>query len=118
MDVHIPKAITVGLRAVGIDVLTAQEDGSDEIDDPPLMDRAMELNRVIFTQDKDFLKHASQRQENGIPFNGVFYGPQIGVGIGTYIEDLTLLATLTEEAEMMNTVTYLPLLSRNWRYGV
>jgi len=27
MDVHIPKAITVGLRLRGVEVLTAQEDG-------------------------------------------------------------------------------------------
>jgi hypothetical protein len=29
MDVHVPAAITAGLRRRGIDVLTSQEDGSD-----------------------------------------------------------------------------------------
>lgn len=29
MDAHIPKAITVGLRVRGVDVITAQEDNAD-----------------------------------------------------------------------------------------
>jgi len=31
MDVHVPRAITSALRLRGIDVLTAQEDGSAEL---------------------------------------------------------------------------------------
>ena len=34
MDQHVPRAITVGLRLRGVDVLTAYEDGSSEEDDP------------------------------------------------------------------------------------
>ncbi len=34
MDEHIPKAITLGLRMRGIDVLTAQEDGKEGNPDP------------------------------------------------------------------------------------
>ncbi|MDP3091950.1 MAG: hypothetical protein Q8N04_14830 [Nitrospira sp.] len=33
MDVHIPKAITDGLRVHGVDVLTAQEDGAARLPD-------------------------------------------------------------------------------------
>lgn len=44
MDVHVPRAITNGLRRRGVQVVTAQEDGTAEFDDPPLLDRATELN--------------------------------------------------------------------------
>jgi hypothetical protein len=40
MDVHVPFAITAGLRLRGVDVLTAQEDGAAELDDDLLLDRA------------------------------------------------------------------------------
>ena len=33
MDVHVPVAITMGIRRRGIDVLTSQEDGTREVAD-------------------------------------------------------------------------------------
>jgi hypothetical protein len=33
MDQHVPKAITVGLRLRGVDVVTAYEDGAAELKD-------------------------------------------------------------------------------------
>lgn len=40
MDVHIPRAVTNGLRLRGIDVLTAQEDQTITLTDDKLLDRA------------------------------------------------------------------------------
>ena len=37
MDVHVKAAITAGLRQRGIDVLTAQEDGTERWDDDRLL---------------------------------------------------------------------------------
>jgi len=34
MDHHVPRAITDGLRAHGVEVITALEDGTSELDDP------------------------------------------------------------------------------------
>lgn len=51
MDHHVPAAITEGLRSRGVDVLTALDDGTEEFEDPPLLQRATELDRVLFTQD-------------------------------------------------------------------
>jgi len=53
MNHHVPRAITVGLRLRGVDVITAHEDGASAMDDPELLDRAGELERVLFTQDDD-----------------------------------------------------------------
>ena len=40
MDQHVPRAIIVGLRLRGIDVITAFEDDAGEMTDSALLDRA------------------------------------------------------------------------------
>lgn len=40
MDHHVPQAITLGLRLRGVEVLTAYEDGTHEIEDADLLNRA------------------------------------------------------------------------------
>ncbi len=71
MDVHVPAAITRGLVLRGVDVLTAQLDGTTELDDAKLLDRATSLGRVLFSQDEDLLAEATRRQRNGDSFAGV-----------------------------------------------
>lgn len=109
MDVHVPAAITEGLRRRGIDVLTAQEDGTREADDEMLLIRSTELSRVLFTQDDDLLAFAANWQAKGIDFSGVVYAHQLGPGIGRIIEDLELLMHAAEPRELENHVIYLPL---------
>jgi predicted nuclease of predicted toxin-antitoxin system len=109
MDEHVDAAITRGLRARGIDVLTAQEDGYVTTPDTDLLDRATALGRVVVTKDADFLTEAQQRQTNGIPFAGVVYAHQLGPSVGLCIRDLELIATVYESADMENRVEYLPL---------
>jgi len=70
MDHHVPRAITEGLRLRGVDIITAYKDGAGEMDDSPLLDRAGELGRVLFTQDDDLLEEAVRRQREGISFMG------------------------------------------------
>ena len=55
MDVHVRKAIINELIARGVDVLTAQQDGTATLADPELLDRATALKHVPFTQDADLL---------------------------------------------------------------
>ncbi|HEX8888483.1 MAG TPA: DUF5615 family PIN-like protein [Pyrinomonadaceae bacterium] len=109
MDVHVRRAVSTGLRLRGVDILTAQEDGAGEFDDPRLLDRATELGRVLFTQDDDLLKEAARRQEAGEGFAGVIYGHQLNITVGQCIEDLELIAQATELVDWANQVTYLPL---------
>ena len=54
-------------------MLTAQIDGTAELDDPGLLDRATELGRVLFSQDEDLLAEATRRQRSGQSFGGVIY---------------------------------------------
>jgi hypothetical protein len=92
-----------------VDVLTAQEDGQGGTRDPDLLDRAGILERVVFTRDEDFLVEAGRRWEQGIPFAGVIFAPQLEVGIGKCIEDLELIAKVNTWTEMVSTLSYLPL---------
>ncbi len=109
LDVHVRAAVTEGLRLRGVDVLTAQEDGADEMDDPDLLDRARDLGRVVFTQDQDFLQEAQRRQVSGKPFAGVIYAHQLHVTIGQCVNDLELLAKVYDPEDMAANVEYLPL---------
>lgn len=109
MDVHVHGAITQALRDRGVDVLTAQEDGAAKFLDPDLLDRAGDLGRLLFTQDKDFLRIATERQRHGELFGGVCYAAQSNAMIGDYIADLELMATASELEEYINRVVYLPM---------
>lgn len=109
MDVHVPFAITSGLRLRGVDVLTAQEDGATRLDDDKLLDRAAALERVIFTRDADFLREAKLRQQKEIAFIGVVYAHQLEVSIGRCVEDLELIANVYEPDDIANRVEFLPL---------
>jgi hypothetical protein len=109
MDVHVPEAVTTGLRRRGVDVLTSQEDGTRELDDESLLDRAAELGRLLFTQDDDFLSLADQWQTADRRFVGIAYAHQMGPSIGLMVTDLELLCTCAEPDELANLVTYLPL---------
>jgi hypothetical protein len=109
MDVHVPAAITRALVLRGVDVLTAQLDGTTRLDDAALLDRATLLGRVLFSQDDDLLAEANKRQRSGQPFGGVIYAHQLSITIGQAVNDLELLAKLGTPEEFANRVEYLPL---------
>jgi predicted nuclease of predicted toxin-antitoxin system len=109
MDVHVRRAVTDGLRLRKVDVLTAQDDGAGKFDDPELLDRATELDRVLFTQDDDLLREAKRRQQSGEPFSGVIYAHQLNITVGQCIADLELIAKATEPEELIDCTVYLPL---------
>jgi len=109
MDHNVPRAISVGLRLRGVDVVTAFEDGADKIDDSSLLDRATELGRVLFTHDDDLLAEASKRQLQQIPFGGVIYAHQMGITIGVCIKDLELISNAGKPEDLLNRVEFLPL---------
>lgn len=112
LDVHIPRVIAEGLRLRGVDVLTAQQDGCAELSDPRLLDRATELGRLLFTEDKHFLAESARRQRTGEPFSGILFARQLGITIRECLDDLELIGRLGMPQEFMNRLEYLPL---RWR---
>lgn len=109
MDHHVPRAIAIGLRLRGVDVVTAFEDGASRMEDPELLDRAGALGRVLFSQDDDLLVEAARRQQEGISFTGVVYAHPLRISIGTCIRDLELIAKVGEPEDLIGRVQFLPL---------
>ncbi len=109
MDVHVPKSITDAVIRKGIDVLTAQADGSATCSDEQLLQRATVLSRLLFTQDADFLEIAMRWQTQGLPFPGILYEHQLDCSIGRTVEDLELICKCAKLEELTSQITFLPL---------
>lgn len=109
MDVHVPRAITEGLRLRNADVLTAQEDGATRLADLDLLNRAAELGRILFTRDADLLAEATARQRAGRMFAGLVYAHQLRVSVGQCVHDLDLIAVAADPSDLAGRVEYLPL---------
>jgi predicted nuclease of predicted toxin-antitoxin system len=109
MDHHVHSAVTAGLRARGVDVLTAHEDGHAQEDDSVILQRATSLRRVVFTQDDDFLTLAHEWLGAGREFAGVTYAHQLNITIGQAINDLEVIAKVLEPEELLNRIQFLPI---------
>jgi len=110
MDVHVPAAITAGLRQLGHDVVTSKEDGSRTWSDERLLQRTTELGRVLFSQDQDLLVLADIWQRQGRAFGGIVFAAQQATSIGQLIADLALIADCCGADEILNRVVFVPLL--------
>jgi len=91
LDHHVPTARADGLRQLQVDVLTVAEDGKADWGDDRLLERALELGRVVFTQDRDFLVLAARWQQSRRKFAGMVYGHQLRVTIGGAVRDIALM---------------------------
>ena len=107
MDVHVPLPITRGLRRRGVDVVTAQDDGGTRLTDTELLDRALALGRILFSQDEDLLIETVRRQRVGEPFATVVYAHQMQVSIGRCILDLEVVAKAAEPTDLRNQIVFL-----------
>lgn len=108
MDQHVPLTITEGLRERGVDVLTAAEDSASDWSDPDILQRATELQRIVFTLDDDFLAIAAEWLESGREFAGVADAHQLGITIGQAVRDLELMATVLDPVDMQNRIEFFP----------
>jgi len=108
MDVHIPAAITEGLRRRQVDVVTSQEDGTRAEGDENLLRRATELGRVLFSQDQDLLQVAHAWQAQKRSFAGLLFSPQ-HVSVGRLVADLELVAHCCTQGVVANSVLFLPM---------
>jgi len=108
MDHHVHAGITAGLRRRGVDVLTAAQDGASDWDDEPLLERAGELGRVLFTQDDDLLAITHAWLKGGRDFSGLVYGHQLALTVGQAVRDLELMARVLNPEEMRNRIEFLP----------
>jgi hypothetical protein len=109
LDHNVPEAVGLGLRQRGVDVATAYEDGSADLDDERLLDRAAELGRVLFTHDRHFLAIANRRLAASVAFSGVIYAHQYRLTVRQLIVELEFIAKVADPEDFLNRVEFLPL---------
>lgn len=102
MDAQVPRALTQGLRARGVEVVTVQEVGLAEAADVQILAWASARGYVIFTHDSDFL--ALHQQGAGHP--GIVYSHQQN-SVGFLVRGLMLIYEILAPAEMLNRVEFL-----------
>ncbi len=108
MDVHIRSAVTTGLRLRGVEVMTAQEDGSARFRDTDLLTRASDLRMLLYTHDDDFLTEAHRRKANEEAFFGIIYSQQLRSPIGQCIEDIEIIAKALDATDVDSRIEYVP----------
>ena len=108
-DEHVPWAITHGVRTAGIEVLRVQDDSLRGVEDEPLLQRATDLGRVLFTQDDDFLAISAEWLRTGCTFPGIVYVHQDRLSYRERIAELIRLSREFSAEQMVNRVVYLPL---------
>jgi hypothetical protein len=84
-DVHVDRAIAEQLRRRQVDVLTAQDDGANQLADDLLLERASQLGRPIVTHDIRFKAMAEDWQRQLRSFFGLIFGHLVQVPIGTLL---------------------------------
>jgi predicted nuclease of predicted toxin-antitoxin system len=103
LDENCHPAIAGGLRRRGVDVTTTPEVGLLHASDEKQIAYALPLGRVIFTQDRDFLKlHAAS-----VPHAGIAYCDKDTKSIGEIITMLILIWEVYEPEEMANRVEFI-----------
>ena len=102
MDEHVPPAVTHGLQLRSVDVLTTQEANMLKQDDEELLRFATSQERVMFSQDEDFLA----LHNKGIEHSGIAYTPQ-GTSIGEMVRGLLLIHDVLTPDEIRGRIEYL-----------
>ncbi len=97
LDEHIDPAIALGLRRYGIDVTTTNSVGLRTQSDEVQLMFIQETQRVLFTQDADFLIIASSRLDHP----GITYCKKGTRSIGEIIKMLVLIYELMTPEEMV-----------------
>jgi Domain of unknown function (DUF5615) len=102
LDENCAASVAAGLRRQAVDVTTSREARLLGVPDQEQMAYALAENRVIFTQDQDFLRiHSSGR-----PHAGIAYCAKGSRSIGEIIDGLLLIWELLEPEEMANRVEF------------
>ena len=109
MDHHVHGAITDLLRRRHVDCLTLHDDLYHRRTDELVLQRATQLGRVLFTQDRDFLRLTDEWKSAQREFSGVVYSEQLRISIGQAVNDLELVAHAVSEEELRNTVMRIPI---------
>jgi predicted nuclease of predicted toxin-antitoxin system len=103
LDEHVAHAVADGLRRLGIDVTTTTDAGLLGATDAEHLHFGLIQQRVIFTEDDDFLVLANA----GAGHAGLVYCHQNSSSIGRVIKSLDLIWEIYEPDEMRNRIEFI-----------
>jgi len=103
LDEHISAGIAAGLRRRNIDVTTAADAGLIGATDVAHLEFAASAERVVVTQDDDFLRLHAQ----GATHAGIAYCQQQSMPVGEMLRRVILIHDLLASEEMAGTVEFL-----------
>lgn len=106
-DVHVVHAIVQALRRRGMDVATAQQRGLQEADDSDLLAAALDEERVMLTNDTDFLALAARCSANDETFAPIYFWPQQGRSVGEMVRRILREASLEDYPSACSQVHFL-----------
>lgn len=102
------RALVNGLRARGVDVTTAVEEGNMGLEDPKQLETATRQGRVLYTYNiGDFylLHRLFMNQDKS--HAGIIFVPQQRYGVGEQIRRLLNLIAIKSAEDMVNQVEFL-----------
>ena len=102
LDENVDHAVARGLRLRGVDVTTTTDAGLVAAPDPGHIAYAFDGNRVIFTQDPDFLRH----HHAGVEHAGIVYAKQGSHTIGQIVRFLHFLSDCLEPEDIRGQVEF------------
>ena len=102
LDEHVDHAIATGLGQRGIDVTTAVSAGLLSAPDEAHIAFALREQRVIFTNDSDFLRLAA----SGVSHAGIVYCAPQARTIGDIVRHLCLMHDCLAADDMKNMVEF------------
>ena len=106
-DEHVVFALVEALRQRGMDIVRVQDRGREETDDAQLLDEALADERVMLTNDTDFLSLAAERAAKQEEFAPIFFWPQQQRSIGQLVRSVTREASRHDYASACSQVFFL-----------
>lgn len=103
LDENVSNAVAEGLRRRGISVTTTPEQNLLGASDPEQLAFAYKAQRVLFTQDEDFLK----LHQTNVPHSGIAYCHQGSRKIGEIVKTLALIWEWVEPEDMVGQIEFI-----------
>ena len=103
LDEHVAHAVDHGLRQRQIDVTTTTDAGLLSATDEDHLEFALRENRVVFTNDSDFLRLAADGRHHA----GIVFCPPEASSIGEVVRYLALMHDCLTSDEVANRIEYL-----------
>lgn len=103
LDEHVAHAVAHGLRLRQIDVTTTTDAGLLSAPDGDHLDFALKENRVVFTNDSDFLRLAAEGRHHA----GIVYSAPEASSLGDIIRHLALMSDCLKADDVVDRIEFL-----------